>query len=195
MDRYLITAERNNLSPIVCVNKIDLAEDVAACRAALQPYLDLGYRVIFTSALTGKGVSKLQEVLQEHTTVLAGLSGVGKSSLLKAVQPSLQLRTGEISEYHHQGRHITTQVCLLSLEGGSFVVDTPGIREFGLSGLRRDELPRFYPEIIAVQGKCRFSNCSHIHEPDCAVKTAVDQGLVSPTRYHNYQKIHRSLPA
>ena len=195
VDRYLITAERNNLSPIVCINKIDLAEDVAACRAALQPYRDLGYRVIFTSAMTGKGVSKLQEVLQEHTTVLAGLSGVGKSSLLKAVQPGLQLRTGEISEYHHQGRHITTQVCLLSLEGGGFVVDTPGIREFGLSGLRRDELPPFYPEITAVQDKCRFSNCLHIHEPDCAVKTAVEQGLISPTRYHSYQKIHHSLPA
>ena len=193
IDRYLITAERNELSPVICVNKVDLAEDVAACRAALRPYLDLGYRVLFSSVVTGEGVSELRRTLREKTTVLAGLSGVGKSSLLAAVQPDLQLRTGEISDYSRQGRHTTTQVSLLRLETGGAVVDTPGIREFGLSGLRRAELASFYPEIATVQGGCRFSNCSHTHEPDCAVRAAVEEGPVSATRYHNYKRIYFTL--
>ena len=193
-DRYLIAAERNNLSPIICVNKIDLAEDLADCQLALRPYLDPGYRVLFTSALTDEGVSGLREVLRGRMTVLAGLSGVGKSSLLSAVQSGLQLRTGEVSERSGEGQHITTQVNLFRLDIGGFVVDTPGIREFGLSGLRRAELARFYPEMTAVERNCRFSDCSHLHEPGCAVQAAVRQGLVSATRYHNYRKIYADLP-
>jgi ribosome biogenesis GTPase len=195
VDRYLIAAEQNNLAPIVCVNKIDLAEDGAACRSALRPYLDLGYRVLFTSARTGAGVDDLRQVLRGRTTVLAGMSGVGKSSLLAAVQPGLQLRTAEVSERSGEGRHTTAQVSLLRLEAGGSVVDTPGIREFGLSDLRRQELIRFYPEIAAVADGCRFSDCSHTHEPGCAVKAAVRQELVSATRYHSYHKIYHDLPA
>jgi ribosome biogenesis GTPase len=195
VDRYLITAERNNLSPIICVNKIDLAENAATCRAALRPYLDLGYQVLFTSVITSEGVTELRRALRGRTTVLAGMSGVGKSSLLAAVQPGLQLRIGEVSEHSGEGRHTTAQANLLRLEAGGSVVDTPGIREFGLSGLRQEELVRFYPEIVAVAGRCRFSNCSHTHEPGCAVKVAVEQGLVSATRYHNYRRIYNTLPA
>ncbi len=194
-DRYLIAAERNNLSPIICVNKIDLAEDVADCQSALRPYLNLGYQVLFTSALTGNGVSELRDALRGRMTVLAGLSGVGKSSLLSAVQPGLQLRSGEVSERSGEGQHVTTQVSLFRLDVGGFVVDTPGIREFGLSGLRRAELARFYPEMTAVQGGCRFSDCSHLHEPGCAVQAAVRQGSVSATRYHSYRKIYECLPS
>ena len=193
-DRYLIAAERNNLSPILCVNKIDLAQDVADCQSALRPYLHLGYRVLFTSALTGKGVSELREVLRGRMTVLAGLSGVGKSSLLSASQPGLQLRTGEVSDRSGEGQHVTSQVNLFRLDIGGFVVDTPGIREFGLSGLRRAELARFYPEMTAMEGGCRFNDCSHLHEPGCAVQAAMRQGLVSAMRYHNYQKIYECLP-
>jgi len=193
IDRYLITAERNNLAPIICLNKVDLAEDSAACRAELQPYLDLGYRVIFSSALTGEGVDEVREVLRGRTTVVAGLSGVGKSSLLMAVQPGLRLRIAATSERHHEGRHTTAQVDMYRLEIGGYVVDTPGIREFGLSGLRRRELVSFYPEMIAVGGECRFANCSHRHEPGCAVRVAVRQGRVSPARYHSYVKIYESL--
>lgn len=193
IDRYLITAERHNLTPVICVNKVDLAQAEALCRATLQPYLDLGHRVIFTSALAGVGVDELREILCGRTTALAGLSGVGKSSLLAAVQPGLQLHISEVSDYSHEGRHTTTQVAMLKLEMGGFVVDTPGIREFGLSGLRREELARFYPEIAAVQGDCRFGDCSHIHEPGCAVQAAVQQGDISEARYHNYQKIYPTL--
>jgi ribosome biogenesis GTPase len=195
VDRYLITAERNNLSPTICVNKTDLAEDIAACRTALRPYLDLSYRVLFTSALTGKGIDELRKVLRGRTTVLAGLSGVGKSSLLTAVQPGLQLRTAQVSAHSGEGQHTTTQINLLRLEMGGAVIDTPGIREFGLVGLRQEELVHFYPEISAVAMSCRFSNCTHIHEPGCAVKTAVKHGQVSATRYHNYKKLYHSLLA
>jgi len=195
IDRNLIAAQRYDLIPIICVNKIDLAEDMAICRASLQPYLDLGYRVLFTCALTGQGVDKLREVLRGQATVLVGLSGVGKSSLLSAVQPGLELRTGQVSEYSGQGRHTTAQVVLHRLEMGGFVVDTPGIREFGLSGLKQSELARFYPEIAAVAGGCRFDDCAHIYEPGCAVKAAVQQGRVSATRYHSYEKIYHTLSA
>jgi len=193
IDRYLIAAERHHLAPIICVNKIDLAQDVQACQAEMQPYLDLGYRVIWTSALTGKGVRELHEALQGRTTVLAGVSGVGKSSLLAAVQPGLQLRTRTVSGHSHEGRHTTSQVTMLRLEAGTFVVDTPGIREFGLSGLERRELARFYPEVTAAASGCRFGDCSHTQEPSCAVAKAVEQGRISAARYHSYQKIYFSL--
>ncbi|MBN1887523.1 MAG: ribosome small subunit-dependent GTPase A [Thermoflexales bacterium] len=193
VDRYLIAAERQKLAPIICVNKIDLAQDEAVCRAALQPYLDLGYRVLFTSALTGQGVEDVRKLLCGRTTVLTGMSGVGKSSLLAAIQPGLELRIGQVSD-SGQGRHTTTQVQMIKLEAGSFVVDTPGLCEFGLSGLRRTELAQFYPEISAAAHGCRFSDCSHSHEPGCAVKAAIEHGSVSQARYHNYQKIYQELP-
>jgi ribosome biogenesis GTPase len=192
VDRYLIAAERYNLLPVICVNKIDLAQDVAQCRAKIKPYLDLGYRVLFTSATENRGIEELRTVLKGKTTVLVGMSGVGKSTLLTAMQPGLQLRTGDVSDVG-EGRHTTSQVNLLELEVGGFVVDTPGIREFGLSGLPRSELVRFYPEIAAAQGRCRFGDCSHTHEPGCAVQVAVQQNHISQDRYHSYRVIYRSL--
>ena len=127
-------------------------------------------------------------------TALAGLSGVGKSSLLAAVQPGLHLRTANVSEHSGEGRHTTTQVTMLKLAMGGYVVDTPGIREFGLSGIQRDELVQFYPEIAAAARNCRFGECSHQHEPGCAVQTAMQEGRVSEARYHNYTKICADLP-
>jgi ribosome biogenesis GTPase len=195
IDRYLIAAERCKLKPIICVNKIDLAEDAQAPRAALQPYRDLDYRVTFTSALTGTGVGKLLKALSQRTTVLAGLSGVGKSSLLTAVQPGLQLRTGQVGEESGEGRHTTSQVAMHKLSSGGYVVDTPGIREFGLSGLRRRELAQFYPEIAGAAKGCRFDDCSHTHEPGCGVRADVQRGTISEARYHSYRNIRDELLA
>jgi ribosome biogenesis GTPase len=121
------------------------------------------------------------------------MSGTGKSSLLTAIQPNLQLKAKKVSEHSGEGRHTTTQVSMKELDMGGFVVDTPGIREFGLSGLQPADLARFYPEIAAAAANCRFGNCTHIHEPGCAVPAAIEGGSVSEARYHNYQCICEAL--
>jgi ribosome biogenesis GTPase len=193
IDRYLIAAERHNLIPLICVNKVDLAADQAECQILLQPYQTLGYQVLFTSARTHSGLDLLREAMRGRVTALAGLSGVGKSSLLNAIQPGLHLRTGAISDGSGNGQHTTTQVSLLPLAMGGFVADTPGIREFGLSGLSQSELIAFYPDLTTYAHLCRFANCSHQHEPDCAVKAAVTAQKIAPIRYDNYLKIYHSL--
>jgi len=195
IDRYLIAAQIHKLAPVICVNKTDLAKDMEACRAELAPYEALGHKVLFTSAVSGEGVDTLGEVLRGKTTVLAGLSGVGKSSLLAQVQPGLEIRIGEVSDAWHEGRHTTSQVNMIPLEIGGFVVDTPGIREFGLSGLHRDDLALYYPEFARVAGSCRFGDCTHTQEPGCAVKSAVEGGRIPASRYHNYRRILSTLPA
>ncbi len=196
VDRYLIAAGRYNLTPIICINKVDLAEaegSLAECQTIAQLYQQLGYHVILASARTGLGVASLRQILPGRITVLAGLSGVGKSSLLEAVQPGWQLRTGPVSQFSGEGRHTTTQVTMLPLANGGFVADTPGIREFGLSGLSPSPLIQFYPDLAAYAPRCRFADCSHRHEPGCAVKMALAAGQLPALRYDNYQKIYESL--
>ena len=195
VDRYLIAAARNGLAPIICVNKVDLAEDPAEPQTVLRAYCEAGYTVLLTSAESRLGVDGLRRLLQGRTTALAGLSGVGKSSLLSAVEPGLHLRVGEVSDRRHEGRHTTTQSSLHRLAEGGFVVDTPGIREFGLSGLRRRDLADCYPEIAGLRSDCQFEDCTHTREPGCAVRLAIRQGRVSPMRYDSYRKILASLPA
>ena len=198
VDRYLIAAARYNLAPIICINKIDLADEDADEAAELArtvaAYRQAGYPVLPTSARTGDGLAALREALAGRTTALAGLSGVGKSSLLSAVEPGLNLRTSEVSSRRHEGRHTTTQVTLHPLAAGGFVADTPGIREFGLSGLRGCDLPRFYPEIAAEAEACAYADCSHTREPGCAVKAAVRAGRIAAVRYDSYRKIRHGLP-
>jgi ribosome biogenesis GTPase len=198
VDRYLIAAARYNLAPIICINKIDLAgeadDDPAGLARTLAAYQRAGYRILATSARTGAGLAELRETLNGRTTALAGLSGVGKSSLLSAAEPGLHLRTAEVSGRRHEGRHTTTQVTLHPLAAGGFVADTPGIREFGLSGLKARDVARFYPEIAAEAVACPYADCSHTREPGCAVKAAVRAGRVAATRYDSYRKIRHSLP-
>jgi ribosome biogenesis GTPase len=196
IDRYLIAALRSGLEPIICVNKVDLAEDEAELRETLLPYHGLGHRTTLTSAITGEGVDELRCLLADRTTVLAGLSGTGKSSLLSVVQPGLNLKTGDISTSPGRtvGRHTTAQAAMFRLEAGGAVIDTPGIQEFGLAGLRRDELAGFFPEIVALASSCRFNNCSHASEPDCAVIAAQGAGSLAASRYHSYRAIHATLP-
>jgi ribosome biogenesis GTPase len=194
VDRYLISAQLHKLEPVICVNKIDLAEDIIEVDAEMDPYYEAGYEIILASAVTGEGVDELAEVLRDKVTVLAGMSGVGKSSLLAQIQPGLDIRIGDISEYYKQGQHTTSQVRLYPLEMGGYVVDTPGIREFGLSGLYQEDLAGYYPEFWEV-GRCRFSDCMHVEEPGCAVLEAVEEGRISIFRYENYLKILETLPA
>jgi len=195
VDRYLIAGERNGIQPIICVNKADLIEDEAEYEAALRPYVDLGCIILRTSAVTGLGVDELREGLEGSTTVVVGLSGTGKSSLLSAVQPDLRLRTSEVSEQSGHGRHTTTRAQLLRLDNGGYVADTPGIREFGMAGLTLGELPEYFPEIDAVASACRFSNCSHMNEPECAVDAAAEAGLLPASRLHSYRLIWDELPS
>lgn len=194
IDEYLIAAARNNLSAVICINKIDLADDPAECRAAVQAYLDLGHRLVFTSAVTRAGLDDLRALLRNKSSVLAGLSGVGKSSLLLAIQPGLRLPIRTVSDKRREGRHTTTQATMLRLDEGGYVVDTPGVRDLGLRGLYRDELIAFYPEILAA-ANCRFADCSHIRETECGVKVAVAEGRIAEWRYENYIKLYHKLPA
>ena len=128
-------------------------------------------------------------------TVLTGLSGAGKSSLISAVQPGLELVAGAVRERSGEGRHTTTQTVAIGLEVGGHVVDTPGVREFGLAGLRKRDLAGFFPEIEPLTGRCRFGDCTHLAEPGCAVRTAGDNGTLSASRYHSYRQISETLPA
>ncbi len=196
VDRYLIAAERNHLEAVICVNKVDLVEDEIELEETLHPYRTAGYQVILTSAETCVGIDLLRELLIGSSTVFTGLSGVGKSSLLSKVQPGLSLRAlsiGQRGKNRNQGRHTTTMASLYPLKEGGAVIDTPGIREFGLAFLEKQELASFYPEIALAAVECEFSDCSHTHEPKCGVKHAVADGAVSQMRYDSYQKILGSL--
>ncbi len=193
IDRYLIAAERFRLTATICINKIDLAEDLAECHAMMAPYRALGYAVVMTSAVTGAGLDAVRLLMVNQTSVLSGLSGVGKSTLLSAIFPGLNLRTGETSERRHEGKHTTTQATFLRVDGRTAVVDTPGIRDFGVAGLRPTELAAFFPEVADLAGGCRFGDCSHRHEPNCAVRAGVADGLIAPSRYKSYVKIYEEL--
>jgi ribosome biogenesis GTPase len=198
IDRYLIAAQRNQIEAVICIHKVDLVEDPVKFNETIQPYQALGYQLMLSSTVSGVGIDSLRLLLQDTATVLAGLSGVGKSSILCAIQPDLNLKTGSVSEhglFTGQGRHTTTQASLWKLANGGMVIDTPGIRSFGIAGIAPDELSSWYPEMNALAGECRFGNCTHTSEPDCAVKAAVKNGLVSELRYKNYNQILEELSA
>lgn len=194
VDEYLIGAARNNLRAAVCINKIDLADDVAEVETAVQPYIDLDYTVFLTNAEQAVGIQPVRNFLQGKTTVLAGLSGVGKSSLLNAIEPGLELRTGDVSNLQsREGKHTTTQATMVPLAMGGEVVDTPGIKDMGVGGMHPDELTLYYPDVEGCMHQCRFSDCSHTHEPGCAVKEAVENGRLSPQRLKNYVNLFDRL--
>jgi len=188
LDRYIVTAERANIEPIICLNKIDLVEP-----ADLQPivgvYSQMGYRVLLLSATAGWGLETLRKQLAGRETVLTGQSGVGKSSLLNAVEPGLELRVQTVSGDTEKGRHTTTTAELIPLEQGGFVVDTPGIRQFQLWDVIPEEVAGFFRDLRPYVSHCRYPDCTHTHEEPCAVKDAVADGYVDVRRYESYLQI------
>ncbi len=189
VDRFLVTCEAYGVPVTIVINKSDLLDEELQQMALSfkDIYAGAGYEIMEVSAKTGSGVDGLRERLRGKVNLFSGTSGVGKSSLIKALDPSLELiRTAEISSAHLQGRHTTTFYEMYPIAGGGFVIDSPGIRGFGLVDFKKEELSTYFPEMLRVMDSCRFAPCTHTHEPGCAVKAAVEEGAISADRYYSY---------
>ena len=188
MDRFLVTAEAYGIPTTIVLNKVDALtdEDRAQAEVLAEVYRDAGYGWLQVSAHTGEGVEQLEAELAKGIHVLSGHSGVGKSTLINRIIPGLQIKTAEVSDSHHKGRHTTTFAEMHSLPEGGFLVDTPGIKGFGLVTLERDTLNHHFPEFFRRLPECKFHNCVHHKEPGCAVRVAVAAGEVAESRYKNY---------
>lgn len=190
IDRFLVTCEAYHIPAIIALNKIDIARmHPEALDEFRYNYTLAGYQVVELSATSGEGVEALRTMFSGKTTLLSGNSGVGKSSLIKAIHPDADIRISAVSESHHKGRHTTTFSQVYPLTGGGFVIDTPGIKGFGLIDIDPRELCRYFPDLMRFAPDCRFYNCTHNHEPGCAVEDALEQGMVSPWRYDSYLKM------
>ncbi|MFO0956602.1 MAG: ribosome small subunit-dependent GTPase A [Isosphaeraceae bacterium] len=193
IDRYLISAEKGGVTPFIILNKADLV-DLADYQWVIGLYAQLGYETIATSAATGLGLERLARVLSQGETALSGQSGVGKSSLLNMIQPGLNLRVREVSDWTQKGKHTTTHAELIRLENGGYVVDTPGLRQFELWGVEPSELSAYFIEFRPYARSCRFPDCSHTHEHGCDVKRAVRWGEIAPCRFESYLKLYDQQP-
>ena len=191
VDTYLVIAEAAGMQPLICVNKIDLVEDRAAILDLLCVYERIGYATLITSAETGEGIPQLREWMQHKLSVIAGLSGVGKSALLNAIQPGLQLKTGALNTKRKEGRHTTVAVELLKLETGGFVADTPGIRGLSLLDVGARVMDGFFPEIGQIREDCERHPCTHLREAGCAVRAAVGEGRIAESRYKSYCELRK----
>lgn len=189
IDRYIVAAQAGEIKPIVCMNKLDLDSDGAG-RAVLERYRSLGYETLGSSIVSEEGIEELRALLTGRSTVIAGQSGVGKSSLLNAVDPNLNLRVGEIIEQIEKGRHTTTTATLIKLGCGGYVVDTPGIRSFDLTVVPREQYEAFFIEFVPLVANCKFPDCTHTHEIDCAIKAGVERGDILPERYESYVQMY-----
>jgi len=185
IDRMLVSAEKAGIEPIICVNKIDLA-DPASLQPLVGVYGQLGYRILLVSAATGFNIDRLRRLTAGRQSAVAGQSGVGKSSILNAIQPGLALRVQTVSEENQKGRHTTTTATLLPLEGGGFIVDTPGIRTYALWDVVPAEVAGYFRDLRPYVARCRFPDCTHQHEADCAVQDAVADNRLDLRRYESY---------
>jgi ribosome biogenesis GTPase len=187
LDRFLVACELAAIAPVIAINKVDQGTD--AVEEWLPVYEGIGYEVLRVSARTGWGLGRVRRRLADRTTLFCGPSGAGKSSLLNAVYPGFRLKVGSISESTGKGRHTTSRAELMPLPYGGFVVDTPGLKEFGLWRATREELQSAFREFADMNARCRFADCSHLNEPECAVLQAVERGDIDSGRYASYAKI------
>jgi len=193
IDRYLCSAEIAGIEPVICINKIDLAEDLNEIKEKSKFYEEQGYKIIYTSIKQEKSLNKLIQLLKNKQSVFSGHSGAGKSSLINAIQPGLNLRVSEVSDYTGKGIHTTTSSKLIHWKFGGYLVDTPGIKTFGLNRKAKDLISRIFPGFSTLYGQCKFPNCTHSHEKDCAIKIAVENCKYPEERYESYLRIYNSL--
>lgn len=192
VDRFLLTCQVYHIPVTILLNKSDLFADEAfdpIIEDFEQTYLAAGYKTIRCSALTGMGVDSIKELIKGKVSLFAGNSGVGKSTLIQVLAPDYDIRTAEISDYHKKGKHTTTFSHMYKIGEGSYLVDTPGVKGFGLVDISKDELARYMPDLFAFAPECKFHNCTHTHEPGCGVKAAVESGELSADRYGSYIKL------
>ena len=192
LDRFLIMMEQAGIPVILCFNKEDLGteEQIGALK---EIYRDCGCRLLFSSAKEETNISGIRELLEGKTTVIAGPSGVGKSSLINLLHPQANMETGSVSRKIQRGRHTTRHAELFALGENSYIMDTPGFSSLYVSDLEKEELKYYFPEFAPYEGNCRFQGCDHIHEPDCAVKKAVEEGKIHRSRYDNYRAFYEEL--
>lgn len=192
IDRFLVTAEAYNVPVIIILNKSDLyrtPELEAAAEEFFEIYDMAGYTTIEASATEGTGIEEIKALLKGKISLFSGNSGVGKSSILNAIDPDLGLRVGKVSRSHGKGMHTTTFSEMFPLKEGGYIIDTPGIKGFGLINIDTKEVARYFPDLFAISKNCSFYNCTHVHEPGCAVQEALEEGKIHPSRYVSYLKL------
>lgn len=191
IDRFLMTAEAYHIPASLIFNKVDIYDEVQLSKLAelKQIYESAGYLCLVVSAIRGDNISELNRQLEGKINLFAGHSGVGKSAVINSIEPEQNRKTGEISEMFLKGKHTTTFTEMLILKNGGFIIDTPGIKEFGLIDFKQEDLTHYFPELFKLLPKCKFYNCTHISEPGCAVKSALEKGEISPSRYKTYLNI------
>lgn len=185
MDKLLIAAERHNLKPVICFNKADLANEEEK-ENIKSIFINTGYEILFTSKYNEDSLQALKDILKDKLNVFSGPSGVGKSSLMNAIEPDFYLQTGEISEKLKRGKHTTRHAEIFKLSMGGYAVDTPGFSSFEIEGIDEYDLKNYYPDFVKYDQGCRFLDCLHYKEPNCVIKEAVEDNLISQTRYNNY---------